>query len=134
MSSSRSTESLCRILLACLLALSPEALPVVAAGDCNKITGHWSSNYGPVQIHAVAAGQAAGCARVAGQWLEAPGHKGIIESGYYDARTRMLNLVFLETWSGHRGTVKLKLSADGKSMSGVWKGNDGSSGTWSWKR
>jgi len=107
----------------------------VAAPDYRHIVGDWQSNYGPVHVDFVRGERSEGSAIVKGYWLEPPGNKrGKIEVGHYDAKTGELALEYEETWTKHKGKIKLVLDSSGKKFTGAFKSDDGSTGTWSWKR
>lgn len=106
----------------------------LSAPDYKAVVGNWDSNFGPVHLVLVSPEQPAGSAAVSGHWMETPVHRGEIKSGHYNAKTGELVVSYLETWSKHYGEAKLKVDASGKSVTGTFKSDDGSTGTWTWKR
>ena len=106
----------------------------LSSPDYNRIVGDWDSNFGPVHLDFVAPEQPSGSAAVSGHWMETLVHRGEIEAGHYNARTGELVVLYVETWSKHHGEAKLKLDVSGKRFSGKFKSDDGSTGTWTWKR
>jgi len=127
------TRSIFMAMLAvAVLVMQREA---IAAPDYKHIVGDWQSNYGPVHVDFVRSERPNGSAIVKGYWLEPPGNKrGQIEVGHYDAITGELALEYVETWTKHIGKIKLKLDPSGKKLIGTFKSDDGSTGTWTWKR
>ncbi len=121
----------------CLVAFCvavASACPGLCHPDYRGIVGNWDSNFGPVHLDLVAVEQPAGSAAVSGHWMETPVHRGEIESGHYNAKTGSLVVLYVETWSKHHGKANLRLDASGKSVTGIFKSDDGSTGTWTWKR
>src|SRR4030095_1417106 len=116
-------------------AVSMATQDAAAGPDYTHIVGDWQSNYGPVHVDFVRGELPAGSAMVKGYWLEPPGNRrGQIEVGHYDSRTGELALEYVETWSKHKGQIKLRLDSSGKKFTGTFKSDDGTTGTWTWKR
>ena len=127
-----SAERTMVLVLAILFMVKMEA---GAAPDYKQILGDWKSNYGPVHVDFLGGETPPGSAVLKGFWLEPPGDKrGEIQVGHYDSKTGELALEYLETWSKKKGRIKLKLDAAGKTFTGSFKNDDGTTGTWTWTR
>lgn len=97
------------------------------SSNLDQPAGDWISDWGPVSIRQSADGN------VTGSWTEGKDKIGKIIKGTYDKTKRVCVFDFLETWTKKKGTATLKLSNDGKKLSGSWiRGKD--KGTWEMKR
>ncbi len=106
---------------------SPAKEIIKTSGNLDKPAGDWISDWGPVSIRQSADGN------VTGSWTEGKDKVGKIVKGTYDKAKRVCVFDFLETWTKKTGTATLKLSKDGKKLSGSWvRGKD--KGTWEMKR
>ncbi len=118
-----------------LAAIFQFAACSLAAPNYDKIVGDWQSNFGPVHVDFVAKESPDGSAKLSGEWKEPPGEKkGKIEAAHYNANTGALEVAYEETWSKNHGKAKLQLDKSGKKISGQFKSDDGSTGTWTWTR
>jgi hypothetical protein len=94
------------------------------------IDGVWESTYGPVTLK-YGPGTGAQPMAITGSWVQGPKMVGVITSGSFDPVKGVLEFAFSEPWAGQTGTAVLRLSADGKTLSGTWQ-YDGGCGGGSW--
>lgn len=99
---------------------------VVIEGPAGDISGTWKSAYGPVTLRVHNGG-------VTGSWNQGRGKIGKIVSGAYQPQARTLTFKYYQDWNKQNGSAALKLSGDGKRLTGTWKQPSGS-GVWTLKR
>jgi len=113
-------------------AVPQTPLPEGVLSQAVNISGIWDSDFGQVTM-ALWQSQDSRLFPVTGSWIQKDGNKGIIESGTFDPKSRVLEFSYYQPWNKIEGSARFDLSADGKTLKGTYKEASGQGG-WNMQR
>jgi serine protease Do len=102
---------------------------VTEAPEGPDLNGTWDSNFGPVTLRHEPLDDPDETVVVTGTWLQGEGQKGKITDGIFDPSQRVLEIAYVESWTGVKGTASFELSEDGTKLTGTYEQSN-SKGDW----
>ncbi len=102
--------------------------------DGKSIIGNWNSQWGPVQFSEVGRSSDGLLQLIKGSWQQSGKGRGVIESGTFEPHSGVLEFTYFQPWNDIRGIARLRMSGDGRSLSGTFTQPPAYTGAWEMSR